>query len=157
VAAGLALGRTTKQRWNDEDKWIFSEGIVHPPIIDDDTFGQARQLLAAKNARQVDRRPRSGPRPYPLRGLLYCGICDRRMQGTWNNNQTYYRCTFPTEYARTNQIRHPRTVNLREAEIMPELDTWLAGTFDSAHLTKTITDLAGGPAGRAVPRRGEPA
>jgi site-specific DNA recombinase len=140
--ADVALGHTTKQRWNEVGEWIYSDQVVHPPVIDDETFGQARQLLAAKNARQVERRPRSSPRPYPLRGLLYCGICDRRMQGTWNNSQTYYRCTFPTEYARTNQIRHPRTVYLREAEIMPELDTWLTTNFDPAHLPQTITDLA---------------
>ncbi len=73
----VALGHTTVMRWNDEGQWIFSKQIVHPPIIDDDTFAQARQLLAAKNARQVTRRPRSSPRPYVLRGLLFCGICTR--------------------------------------------------------------------------------
>ena len=57
---------------------------------------QAQQLLAAKNARQVTRRPRTSPRPYVLRGLLFCGICNRRMQGSWNNGQAYYRCTYPT-------------------------------------------------------------
>src|SRR5713101_712206 len=104
----VALGHTTVMRWNDQDKWIFSEQIVQPPIIDDDTFGQAQQLLAAKNARQVIRRPRSSPRPYVLRGLLFCGICTRRMQGSWNNDQAYYRCTFPDQYARTNRGRHRR-------------------------------------------------
>ena len=103
----VALGHTTVMRWNDQDKWIFSEQIVHPPIIDDETFGQAQQLLAAKNARQVTRRPRTSPRPYVLRGLLFCGICTRRMQGSWNNDQAYYRCTYPNEYARTNDIRPP--------------------------------------------------
>ncbi len=86
----VALGHTTVMRWNDQDKWIFSEQIVHPPIITDETFGQAQQLLAAKNARQVTRRPRTSPRPYVLRGLLFCGICTRRMQGSWNNGQAYY-------------------------------------------------------------------
>src|SRR5205085_1076577 len=60
----VALGHTTVMRWNDEGQWIFSDQIVHPPIIDTETFGQAQQLLAAKNARQVTRRPRSSPRPY---------------------------------------------------------------------------------------------
>ena len=70
----VALGHTTKMRWNHEDQWIFSEEIVHPLVIDDDTFKQAQQLLAAKNARKTVRRPRSTPRPYILRGLLFCGI-----------------------------------------------------------------------------------
>ncbi len=128
----VTLGHTTKMRWNDDDKWIYSDQIVHPAIIDDDTFAQARQLLAAKNARQVERRPRTSPRPYPLRGLLFCGVCQRRMQGSWNNDQAYYRCTYPSQYARTNHVQHPRTVYLREAEIMPELDGWLGRELDPA-------------------------
>ena len=138
----VALGHTTVMRWNDQDQWITSEQIVHPPIIDDDTFAQAQQLLAAKNARQVNRRPRSSPRPYVLRGLLFCGICTRRMQGSWNNDQAYYRCTYPNEYARTNDIDHPRVVYLREAEILPELDAWLSESLDPAHLPATIEELA---------------
>jgi hypothetical protein len=138
----VTLGHTTKMRWNDDDKWIYSDQIVHPAIVDDETFGQARQLLAAKNARQVERRPRTSPRPYPLRGLLFCGMCQRRMQGTWNNNQAYYRCTYPSQYARTNHVQHPRTVYLREAEIMPELDGWLGRELDPARLPGTLADLA---------------
>jgi site-specific DNA recombinase len=77
-----------------------------------------------------------------LRGLLFCGICTRRMQGSWNNDQAYYRCTYPSEYARTNNLRHPRVVYLREAEVLPELDTWLSTSLDPACLPATIEALA---------------
>jgi len=76
-----------------------------------------------------------------LRGVLFCGICNRRMQGSWNNNQTYYRCTFPAEYALANRIQHPRAVYLREAEFLHELDTWLSSMLDPAHLPTTLHDL----------------
>jgi DNA invertase Pin-like site-specific DNA recombinase len=148
----VALGHTTVMRWNDEGQWIFSEQIVHPPIIDDETFAQAQQLLAAKNARQVNRRPRSSPRPYVLRGILFCGICDRRMQGSWNNDQSYYRCTYPYKYASTNNIQHPRVVYLREAEVIPELDAWLAKELDPARLPATIEALAASQDQAAVPQ-----
>jgi site-specific DNA recombinase len=46
----VALGHTTVMRWNEQDKWIFSEQIVHPPIITDDTFGQAQQFLAGRTS-----------------------------------------------------------------------------------------------------------
>jgi site-specific DNA recombinase len=140
--ADVALGHTTKQRWNDPDQWIYSDQPVHPPIISDGTFAQAQAMLAAKNDRQVVKRPRSSPRPYILRGLLHCGICDRRMQGTWNNSRTYYRCMFPAQYALASRIDHPRTVYLREAEVVPELDDWLATTLDPAHLHDALDDLA---------------
>jgi hypothetical protein len=76
--ADVALGHMTKMRWNEQGSWIYSEEIVHPPIISDGIIRQAQQLLAAKGARRVVRRPRSSPRPYVLRGLLFCGICERR-------------------------------------------------------------------------------
>ena len=138
----VALGHMTKMRWNEQGSWIYSDEIVHPPIISDDTFQQTQHLLAAKGARQVVRRPRSSPRPYVLRGLLFCGICERRMQGSWNNGQPYYRCTFPGEYALANRIDHPRVVYLRESEVVPELDTWLTKSLDPAHLPAALDALA---------------
>ena len=138
----VALGHTTKMRWNEAGQWIYSDQIVHPPVIGDDTFTRAQALLAAKNTRQVTRRPRTSPRAYPLRGLLYCGICTRRTQGSWNNNQTYYRCTYPSEYALANHISHPRAVYLREAEVLPPLEAWLAKALDPARLPATLSDLA---------------
>jgi hypothetical protein len=45
----VTLGHTTVMRWNDQDQWIFTEQIVHPLIIDDETFRQAQQLPAAKD------------------------------------------------------------------------------------------------------------
>jgi hypothetical protein len=78
-----------------------------------------------------------------LRGVLFCGICHRRMQGSWNNNQPY-RCTFPTEYALANHITHPRAVYLREADVLPELDTWLTKALDPRHLPATLDALAAG-------------
>jgi site-specific DNA recombinase len=110
----------------------------------DETFAKAQQLLAAKNARQVIRRPRTSPRPYVLRGRLFCGICHRRMQGSWNNDQSYYRCAFPDQYATTTHVRHPRAVYLHEAEVLPELDIWLSKALNPAHLPATIEDLAAG-------------
>jgi hypothetical protein len=41
----------------------------------------------AANGRTTIRKPRRTPRPYLLRGLLRCGLCDRRMQGSWNHDQ----------------------------------------------------------------------
>jgi hypothetical protein len=55
---------------NDQDRWIYPDQPVHPPIIDSDTFARAQQFLAVKYDRQIIKRPRTSPRPYVLRGLL---------------------------------------------------------------------------------------
>jgi hypothetical protein len=44
----VALGHVTKMRWNDADQWIYSNEIVHPPIIDDEIFMRAQELLTAR-------------------------------------------------------------------------------------------------------------
>ena len=52
-------------------------------------------------------------RPYALRGCLWCGICERRMQSHWANSAPYCRCRFPAEHALANRVEHPLNVCLR--------------------------------------------
>ncbi len=137
----VALGHTTKMRWNEAGQWIYSDQVVHPPIIGTDTFSRAQAMLAAKS-KAAERGPRRSPHPYSLRGILFCGICGRRMQGSWNNEAPYYRCVFLREYAAKNKIDHPRAVYLREDQLIPQLDRWLATKFSPPLLSDTITELA---------------
>jgi site-specific DNA recombinase len=138
----VALGHTTKMRWNDEDKWIYSEEIVHPPIIDEDTFQRAQDLLAARRGTPGPHKPHKSRHAYALRGLLFCGVCDRRMQGHWANAAPYYRCRFPAEYALANRVSHPLNVTLRQDALLGPLDEWLASKFEPPHLAATIDELA---------------
>jgi site-specific DNA recombinase len=108
----VALGHTTVMRWNERASWVWSERAARP-----------------------------SPRPYALRGLLFCGICQRRMQGSWNNQAIYYRCMFLAEYAASSKISHPRSVYLREEKLTARLDDWLASLFRAEHLPDTIEIL----------------
>ena len=136
----VAAGHRTKLRWNDEDAWVRSPGVAHEPLITAEVFEAARARRAA-NGRNTIRKPRRTPRPYLLRGLLRCGLCDRRMQGSWNHEQAYYRCRYPTEYALPRRAQHPRTVYVREAQILPPLDDWIAGVFEPDRLEETCRAL----------------
>ena len=138
----VSLGYTTKQRWNEREQWVFSEQIVHEPLVGDEDFEQAQRLLEVKGRRAVVRRPRSTGRVYPLRSRLHCGLCNRRMQGSWNNDQAYYRCTYANEYATANEVAHPRALYLREADVLPVLDDWLAKLFDPIRRPATVRLLA---------------
>jgi site-specific DNA recombinase len=55
-------------------------------------------------------KPHRARHPYALRGCVWCGICDRRMQSHWVNDAPYYRCRFPAEYALANRVQHPVNV-----------------------------------------------
>ena len=116
-----------------------SPDLAHEPLIGPELF-EAAQARRAANGRTTIRKPRRTPRPYLLRGLLRCGLCERRMQGSWNHEQAYYRCCYPTEYALPS-ARHPRTVYIRETQIVPPLDDWIAGVFEPDRLDETCRAL----------------
>jgi hypothetical protein len=100
----------TKLRWNDSDNWIWSQQPAHEALVEDEAFSRVQALLAVPGRSQQGRKSRRTPRPYIFRGLLFCSICERRMQGSWNNGKPHYRCVFPREYAQVNHIDHPRSV-----------------------------------------------
>jgi hypothetical protein len=53
----VALGHVTKQKWNDPDKWVWSERPVHEALIDEEIFKQAQALQRAKGSAD-ERSPR---------------------------------------------------------------------------------------------------
>jgi site-specific DNA recombinase len=104
----VAIGYDTKLRWNDHHDWVWSAQPAHPALIDMDTWTNAQRHLSAGRQRRGERRDRPTPRPYILRGLLRCGLCERKMQGSWNHGTAHYRCTFASEYAFAKGIDHPK-------------------------------------------------
>jgi hypothetical protein len=104
-------------------------------------FDQVQQLL-------ISRRTRTGPRErirtrhvYALVGQVVCDACDRKMQASRANGYVYYRCRFAAEYALANKISHPRNILIREAELVPALDQWLASQFEPDRVEVTIDIL----------------
>ncbi len=136
----VALGHETKMRWNDPNVWLRSTAPSHPAIVTPETYQLAQDVFAA-GGRGKRKMPRTTPRPYQLRGLVYCGLCERRMQGNFNHGLPHYRCRFPNEYALANHVEHPLTVYLRENQVIPSLDRWLAKIFQPGQIEDTITTL----------------
>ncbi len=83
-------------RWNDRDDWVWSEQPTHEPLVSTEQF-EGAQLVFAGAQRSHVRREKVTRGPYVLSGMVRCAICGRRMQGSWNHNQPYYRCKFPAE------------------------------------------------------------
>ncbi|MDH2426478.1 recombinase family protein [Sphaerisporangium sp. TRM90804] len=137
----VTQGHVTKLKWNTQDQWVWSDTVVHEPLIDTESFQRATLLLSANGRPATERKPRSTRRPYIFRGLLRCDVCTRRMEGTWNNGRAHYRCKFPVEYALANKIEHPRTVYVREDHIVAELDPWICQVFAPANVKRTVEKL----------------
>jgi hypothetical protein len=138
----VALGHTTKLRWNQADKWLWSDKIVQPPIIDRDVFGQVQVMIAGRAHAPAEHKPHRSRHPYALRGCVWCAVCERRMQSHWAHDVPYYRCRFPAEYALANRVQHPVNVYLREDQLIGDVNRWLAREFAPHRLHKTIAALA---------------
>ncbi|WUU98539.1 hypothetical protein OG417_50590 [Actinoallomurus sp. NBC_01490] len=63
------------------------------------------------------------------------------MQGNWTNDAPYYRCRYPQQYALANNIDHPKSVQVREDEILEVLDGWVAGVSSPQRIDDTVTIL----------------
>jgi site-specific DNA recombinase len=138
----VALGNTALVRWNPKQRWVISKDIVHPPLIDSAVFEQTQQILFGRGSTPgLEHKKHRSRHPYVLKGLVYCGICQRRMQGQRSNNEAYYRCRYAQEYALANKIIHPRNVYLRDRDLITPLDHALASAFTPARFEDTITRL----------------
>jgi site-specific DNA recombinase len=137
----VAQGHITRLRWNTKQDWIWSEQAAHPAIVSVEDFASAQQVLTGRGGRPTSQTRKRTTRAYQLRGLLVCGVCERRMQAHWLNSAAYYRCRFPQEYALANKLTHPRNVYLREDRIVPCLDRWLARLFEPERIEQTISAL----------------
>lgn len=138
----VALGHHTRMRWNAKDDWIWSAEVTHEPLVDADTFNRVQAIMAAhvRVARPKTLMPTE--RAYLLRGLLFCGVCGRRMGGNYNHGKAHYRCSFREQYAQKKGLEHPRTVYLREDKVVPALDEWLSQLFDPDNIDATCAQLA---------------
>jgi DNA invertase Pin-like site-specific DNA recombinase len=139
----VALGHETKMRWNPTKEWIYSNDRAQEALIDDDTFRQVQTMIAVGARRpDVNRKPRRSKRSYAFSGLLFCGLCERRMIGSYNNGRNHYRCTYSAEHADANHLAHPRSLYLREDKIVELVDPWIRRAFSTANLRTTLQAMA---------------
>ncbi|GAA3927007.1 recombinase family protein [Actinoplanes auranticolor] len=89
----IALGHENKHRWNDRSDWVWSKAEAHEPLIPTDLYERAQGTVKTRGTHSnVGRAPRRSVRPYLFRGLITCGLCDRKMVGNPNYGRLYYRC-----------------------------------------------------------------
>ena len=133
-------GHQSKQRPSDPSDWIFSSGQTHEAIISPELFEAVAQQRRVAAQRNTPTRPLT-KRTYCLSSLVYCGICNRRMSGSWNHDEAHYRCGFKSEYAGATS-KHPNWVYLRESTVTAALDGWLLSVFDPKNLDGAVAALA---------------
>lgn len=149
----VQLGHHTLLRWNGDDEWVWSRDQVHQPLITHEDFAQANALMGSRGRTPGgEHKTRRTRNPYLFRGTFECCLCDRRMQGQWSHEEAYYRCRFPEEYALANRVHHPRNVYVREADVVPVLDGWIAAEFSPSRIAATVDALMAEDAGQDAQR-----
>jgi site-specific DNA recombinase len=105
----VALGHMPVMRWNPPDKWITSQKIAHEPLISDEVFTAARNLLGSRAHKPAAHKPHRTRHPYLFKSLLYCAVCQRRMQGQHSHQVAYYRCRYHPTTPWPTGCNTPRT------------------------------------------------
>ena len=133
----VAAGNVSKMTWRSPEHWIEAREPSHLPIVASELAALVAERLASGEKGQP--RPRKSAQSYLLRGILYCGLCHRRMQGSARSGgRILYRCEYGRTRALPGDCAHPPTLYVREEAITGPLDRWLASLA-------TAEVLAGSP------------
>jgi DNA invertase Pin-like site-specific DNA recombinase len=136
----VAAGYVTRQRWTSQDRWIYAEQQAHEPLISDELWSAVAERISSTATQRPrgTRTPRATTTPYVLRGLLFCGICGRKMEGSVSRAILRYRC----QVSQTRSLppylaHHPKSLYVREDEVVHVLDQWLSTLASSEALAAT--------------------
>jgi site-specific DNA recombinase len=109
-------------RHNPPEAWIWSPEPTHEPIVSRELFAAAQQVAPQRRGSRsgpgLNRHPQTR-RSYPLRSLVTCELCGRRMRGKLRRKaQRDYVCEPPRSVGRQvaahRQPEHPVSVLVRQ-------------------------------------------
>ena len=156
----VARGYETRLRWNDTGQWVWSDTIAQEPLV---SVGGLRGRPGHHGRRRA--RPAGQPRdppaghatPTPCAAGCTAGSASAGCKAS-TTTAAYYRCRYPKEYALASHVRHPGNVYLREADVLPAIDRWLAVIFAPApaHPDHPRDASSPGPARHPRARRASP-
>ena len=139
----VALGHENRHRWNDPAQWVWSRAESHMPLISTELYERVQQTITKRGANgDAGRAPRHTGRPYLFRGLITCGLCDRKMVGNPNHGRLYYRCTASRDFVRQHKISHPPALYLREDTIIAPIDRFLRDELTGPALADNLRRVA---------------
>ncbi len=97
---------------------------IHEALVSEKLWNKV-QKVKLKRSRDTGEK---GKRFYLLRGLLFCGLCKRRMTAETHTRHSYYRCmpdarreTCPTPFVRVDKLDEAVEAHLSEAQISSQV------------------------------------
>lgn len=106
---------------NRETDWVWSDEPAHEAIVSMDVW-RAAQALRRRPDTDWRRRPRSGRAARPLRGMVHCGPCGRRMAAVHRKRSTmptrwYWECPVCKQRMRDDRLQ-AEVVGALEGELL---------------------------------------
>ena len=133
----VAAGHVTKQRWNTADQWQWSNEPAHDAIIPMEQWEAVQAIFASATRRTAPTRQRK--HDYLLKGMVTCNVCGRKLVANVVRGRLQYRCRIKDEYP---GVDHPKSLSVREDQLLPVIDDWLGHLFDDTNLDTTVAALA---------------
>ncbi|WP_078058699.1 recombinase family protein [Mycolicibacter icosiumassiliensis] len=136
----VAAGYETRMRRRERANWVVPDRRTHEALITDELAQAVRLRTRARRGPGLVC-SRESTVPYALRGVLFCAVCGRRMQGAARGGKQATRILYRCELGKTRSVPvdltdHPRTVYLREDAVTPRLDEWIASLADPEDLAR---------------------
>lgn len=129
---------------------------AHEPIVDVRTWRAAQDEMARRTTGKPTENTRASIRktaPYPLRGLVYCASCGRRMSPEWDGKKrdapdkpihVRYRCRRKKLVENSQKWEgHPEAAEVQQAVLLENVQEWLGGLFAPEHRDTTVESLVG--------------
>jgi site-specific DNA recombinase len=139
--ADPALGTVSRQRWQGEDNWSWSEEPSWPALVPKELFDRVNARITNSPSTNV-RRPKTELGKYLFSGAIRCGHCGKAMYGITMKGKPYYRCTATRpDYATPSVEGHPPSYFVREERIVTSLDAWLREVTQPKRLRATVAAI----------------
>lgn len=97
---------------NAPDQWLVSAQVVHPALVSEEDFVAAQAMRVARPAADGE------VGIYRLAGLVWCGVCERRMEAHRVHGRVGYRCRHGYRSSRVRPTDAPRNVYVREEHLI---------------------------------------
>jgi DNA invertase Pin-like site-specific DNA recombinase len=104
-------------RWAPTKDWVISKRVAHAPLVSEGDF------IAAQAIRTRPTPEDGNVRTFLLAGLLRCQRCGRRLESHWVHGRAGYRCRHGHSSAKPAAASRPKTVYLREDDLLASLRT----------------------------------
>jgi DNA invertase Pin-like site-specific DNA recombinase len=157
-----ALGTKTRLVKNP-DAPVRSAKPAHDPIVDVHTFLAAHNEMKRRSTGKATVNPNAPVRAtvrttadYPLRGLVYCASCGRKMSPDWYGKkrdttdhegkplQVRYRCRRKDLVEGSERWQdHPNDVTVQQSLLLENVQEWLGALFAQDHRDTTVQALVG--------------